>query len=77
MECIAHFIAIDNNTIKAEIEVLNAKVHVLDRLLPSLPHFANNPVYQEVKPTTIEEYKILQCFGKGLGVINQMPALQL
>ncbi len=77
MECLAHFTAIDSNTTKMEIKVLNAKVHLRDRFLPSSPHFVNNPVYKAVQPTTIEEYKILQCFGKGLGVINQMPALKL
>lgn len=60
-----------------EIKVLNAKVHLRDQLLPSPPHFVNNPIYKEVEPTTIEEYKILQCVGKGLGVIAQMPPLKL
>lgn len=76
MECNAHFTSIDSNTTRMEIKVLNAKIRLRDQLLPSPPHFVNNPVYKAVKPTTIEEYKILQCFGKGLGVINQMPALK-
>jgi hypothetical protein len=77
MECIVHFTAIDNNTTKMEIDVLNAKIHLRDRWLPSPPHFVNNPVYKTVKSTSIEEYKILQCMGGDLGVIDQMPALKL
>jgi len=77
MECITHFTKIDSNTTKIEIRVLNAKVHLRDRLLPSPPHFVNNPVYKTVIPTTIEEYKILQCLGRALGVFNQMPVLKI
>jgi hypothetical protein len=77
LECRAHFTSIDGNDTKLEIQVLNAKVHVRDALLPSAPHFVNDPIYKNVKPTTIEEYKILQCFGKGLGVIDKMPTLKL
>jgi hypothetical protein len=77
MECLVHFTAIDSTHTKMEIKVLNAKVHVRDRLLPSPPHFENNPVYKTVKPTTIEEYKILQCMGKELGVFDRMPPLRL
>jgi hypothetical protein len=77
MECVAHFTKIDSNTTKMEIRVLTAKVHLRDRLLPSPPHFVNNPVYKTVIPTTIEEYKILQCLGRALGVFNQMPVLKI
>jgi hypothetical protein len=77
MECLVHFTAINETTTKMEIKVLTSKVHLRDRLLPSPPHFVNNPVYKNVTPTTIEEYKILQCMGKELGVIDQMPPLRL
>lgn len=77
MECLAHLSIIDSNTIKVEIIVLNAKVHLRDELLPRPPHFINNPIYKNVAPTTIEEYKILQCIGKGLGILNQMPPLKI
>jgi hypothetical protein len=77
MECLAHFTYIDDSTTKLEILPLNAKVHICDALFPSPPHFGHTPIYRKVKPTTIEEYKILQCFGKGLGVINEMPGLKL
>ena len=76
MECVAHFTAIDSNTTKVEIKVLNAKVHIRNKLLPSPPHFINNPVYKNVMPTTIEEYKILQSFGLFLGVLDKMPQLK-
>ncbi len=75
MECIAHFTAIDSNTTKVEIEVLNAKIHVRNELLGTPPHFVNNPIYRAIKSTTIEEYKILQCFGKELEIIKEMPNL--
>jgi hypothetical protein len=77
MECIVHFTAINETTTKMEIKVLTSKVHIRDQLLPSPPHFVNNPVYKNVKPTTIESYKIIQCMGKELGVIDQMPLLRL
>ena len=77
MECLVHFTAINETTTKMEIKVLNSKVYIRDQLLPSPPHFANNPVYKNVKPTTIESYKILQCMGKELSVIDQMPLLRL
>lgn len=77
LECLLHFTSVNSKTTKMEIQVLNSKVHIRDQLLPSPPHFVNNPVYKNVKPTTIEEYKILQCFGKGLGVFDQMPHLKL
>jgi hypothetical protein len=77
MECVAHFTAIDSNTTRIEIIVLNAKIHLRNRLLPSPPHFVKNPVYKKVKPTTIEEYKILQSIGKWLEVIDLMPKLKL
>jgi hypothetical protein len=77
MAGIAHFTFIDENTTKLEIQVLNAKVHIRDALLPSPPHFGHTPIYKQVKPTTIEEYKILQCFGMGLKVFNEMPVLKL
>jgi hypothetical protein len=60
---------------RVEIQVFTSQVHVRDRLLPSPPHFVNNPIYRKVPPTTIEEYTILQCFGKALGVFDQMPPL--
>ncbi len=77
VECVLHFTVIDSNTTKVAAKVLNAKVHIRNQLLPSPPHFVRNPVYKEVKPTTIEEYKILQCIGKWLGVIDSMPPLKL
>jgi hypothetical protein len=77
MECLAHFTPIDDSTAKLVILPLDAKVHIRDALLPSPPHFGNTSIYKKVKPTTIEEYRILQCFGKGLGVMNEMPELKL
>ncbi|HTD99340.1 MAG TPA: hypothetical protein VK668_08625 [Mucilaginibacter sp.] len=77
MECVAHFTTIDSNNTKMEIKVLSSKVHLRNALLPSPPHFVNNPIYKNVKPTTIEEYKIIQCLGKALGISEQMPALKL
>ncbi len=77
MECRAHFSMVNDSMTKIEIQVLNAAVHIRDRLLPGPPHFVNNPVYKKVLPTTIEEYKILQCFGKGLGEFNEMPPINL
>ena len=77
MVCIAHFTPIDSNTIKIEIKVLDSKVNIGTKLLPSLPHFVRGPVYKSVKPTTIEEYKIIQCLGRELGVVKQMPILKI
>lgn len=77
LECIGHINKVDSNSIKLEIKVLNAKVLIRNELLPRPPHFVHNPIYKKVEPTTIEEYKILQCIGKSLGIISQMPALKL
>lgn len=75
MKCKAHFEQVNDYQTKMEIVVYSASVEVGEQLLPSPPHFVNNPIFREVKPTTVEEYKILLCFGKGLGVAEQMPPL--
>jgi len=77
MVCVAHFIPVDANTTKIEIKVLDSKINMGKKLLPGSPHFVRGAVYKPVKPTTIEEYKIIQCLGKELGVINQMPVLKI
>jgi hypothetical protein len=77
MVCVAHFTTVDSATVKLEIQVLDSKIQVGTKLLPGLPHFVRDGVYKSVKPTTIEEYKIIQCLGRELHVINQMPALKI
>ncbi len=76
MECKAHCEAVDSNHTKMSIQVYSAKINVGTEWLPSPPHFVNNSIYREVKPTTVEAYKILLCFGRGLGIDKQMPALK-
>jgi hypothetical protein len=76
MKCKARFEQVDDQQTRMEIIVSSAYVEAGESLLPSPPHFVNNPVFKEVKPTTVEEYKILLCFGKALGVAEQMPPLK-
>lgn len=76
MKCKAHFEQVNDHQTKMEIVVYSASVEVGQHLLPSAPHFVNNPIFRDVKPTTVEEYKILLCFGKALDVAEQMPPLR-
>jgi hypothetical protein len=75
-ECRLHFIPIEKHKAEVSVEVLSAWVTLGKKRLPSIPHFVQNDKVQYVKPTTIEEYKLLLCFGKGLGIADQMPALK-
>ncbi|RYE56468.1 MAG: hypothetical protein EOP48_07950 [Sphingobacteriales bacterium] len=77
MECKAHFEPVGSHQTRMEIQVLSAKVAVGKKLLPSTPHFGNSDILKEVKPTTVEEYKLLLCLGKELGVAAQMPPLKI
>ena len=75
-ECRLHFIPVEKHKVEVSVEVLSAWVALGKQLLPSIPHFVHNDKVRYVKPTTIEEYKLLLCFGKGLGIADQMPALK-
>jgi len=60
------------------ITILTFKSEILKGLskLPVLPHFSRKWVYIDVKPTTVEEYEILQIIGKALG-IKDMPPIKI
>ena len=75
MECKAHVIPINHDSIKVEIQVIEAKVQTGTSIIPSPPHFQNNPIFKEVSPPTFDQYKILFCFGKGICVADKMPGL--
>ncbi|RZJ39224.1 MAG: hypothetical protein EOO18_01345 [Chryseobacterium sp.] len=75
-ECRLHFVPVEKDKVEVSVEVLSAWVILGKQRLPSIPHFVQNDKVQYVKPTTIEEYKLLLCFGKGLGIADQMPALK-
>lgn len=77
MKCKAHLEQVGDQQTRMEIVVYSASVMVGESLLPGPPHFVNNPIFKDVKSTTVEEYKILLCFGKSLGVTEQMPPLKL
>jgi hypothetical protein len=76
MECRMHFVPIEKHKVEIVIEVLSAWVILGKQLLPGAPHFVKNDKIRNVVPTTIEEYKLLLCFGKGLGIYEQMPVLK-
>jgi hypothetical protein len=75
-DCRLYFIPVEKHKVEISVVVLSAWVALGKQLLPSLPHFVHNERVWYVKPTTIEEYKLLLCFGKGLGIADQMPALK-
>lgn len=68
-----HLTEIHPNQTRVDIITIDPAVAVGKELLPSLPHFVRNIRYEDVNPTTIEEYEILRKIGRGLGVDESMP----
>jgi len=69
-----HLTIVDENTTMVEVKAIRPRILVGRELLPSLPHFAREYIFNTVEPSTIEEYEILMKIGNGLG--THMPAVK-
>ena len=69
-----HIQSIDENHTRVRIFTIKPRVIVGKNIFPSPPHFVRQFKYQEVPPSSIEEYEILLAIGK---LVNQedMPKI--
>lgn len=69
-----HINSIDATHTEVIINTINPQVIIGKKILPTFPHFARDYKYEDVEPSTIEEYEILFLIGQELGM--DMPAIK-